>query len=92
MEKLSQEQLQDFLENQKTVLFSPSSKLTFGFHPTTFSSLLVSGQRLFGSFFGNGLSSGGFALWDSFIFLRASSIRLTSKFWGLIRQSRSQNS
>ena len=36
------------------VRFNPSSKLMLGFQSTKFSSLLVSGQRLFGSSFGNG--------------------------------------
>src|ERR1035437_6273466 len=39
-------------ENHTTALSSPSSKLPSGFHPTSLSSLPVSGQRLFGSSLG----------------------------------------
>jgi len=36
------------------VLLSPSSNLTFGFHPVNFSNLFVSGHLLFGLSLGNG--------------------------------------
>jgi hypothetical protein len=35
-----------FCENHATVLFNPSSKLTFGFHPTSIVSFAVSGHQL----------------------------------------------
>jgi hypothetical protein len=43
-----------YLENHKTVFFSPSSKLTFGFQPTNASNLSIFGQRFLGSSTGNG--------------------------------------
>jgi len=46
--------IQGFFENHIIVFLRPSSKFTFGFQPTNVSSLVVSGQRLFGSSFGCG--------------------------------------
>ena len=63
------------------VLFSPSSKAMVGFQPTSLSSLVVSGHRLFGSSFGKGWNvTEDLHLVSSLIFVASSKMVFSCEF------------